>query len=89
MPDATWPTLVDAAPIDAVDDGNACCQRDQSTLDQLVTDLNEFRRLHVTVPITGWANTTRRSNPGSVGRKPLRSGHSSCTTSNGAPRYHA
>ena len=31
------------------------------------------------VPITGCAATTRRSKPGSVGRNPLRSGHSSCT----------
>ena len=42
MPDATWPTLVDAAPIDATT-RQRLLSGDQTTLDQLVIDLNEFR----------------------------------------------
>ena len=69
-----------------------CWSATSSASTQLAAELNERRALDAsasTVPITGWASTTRRSKPASVGRKPLRSGHSSCTTSNGAPRYHA
>ena len=42
MPDATWPMLGAAAPIDDVK-RQRLLSADQSSLDQLVTDLNEFR----------------------------------------------
>jgi hypothetical protein len=44
MPDATWPMLVGAAPIDAVR-RQRLLSADESSLDQLVTDLNEFRSI--------------------------------------------
>jgi len=42
MPDATWPMLVAAAPIDAAR-RRSLLSADESRLDQLVAELNEFR----------------------------------------------
>lgn len=42
LPDASWPALLAAAPIDAAR-RQRLLSADESALDQLVTELNEFR----------------------------------------------